>query len=455
MISHRHRCIYIKVPKCASTTILHWFLDHCRAERSMRPWWYGRLQSERIEAVAQAMNLYPDYFTFSFVRNLYRRFVSLWRSTLRNSSPRFPALREGRTDRLSMRAFAELCGELLDDFGPRWGGEARAFFRDNAGRRYGPGGIALRHLGWVIDHARPQTEFLPDCQAKRLFGVVRANRDPLSFIGRVENLDADFERLRRILALPGAAVGHRNASVGPDGPGRPWRSHYDDATRRLVEEIYAADLEFTGCGFDGGPATPPAAMRPARRRGARGSPAHLARRLWSLEIPRPGRPSRFPRRLRRHASALWAGAWAAPALWLAAAAAREAELPAAAVLAAGTLAAGAAVALALGCAPRFARPLSPDGRLPICPSSPWARRGGGCAACWRNWRARATDEEDRHPASGAAGRPGPRRVRRWAAAPAPGPKARSRGAGEPARAIPGTGVPCGRRRARRRHRRGG
>ena len=284
MISHRHRCIYVKVPKCASTTLLHWFLDHCRAERSMRPWWYGSLETDRFEAVAQAMNLYPDYFTFSFVRNPYRRFVSLWRSTFGNRDPRFPELREGLADCSSMREFAELCRELLDDVGPRWGREARAFFDDNADREYGPGRVRLRQLGWVIDHARPQTEFLPDCRAERLFGVVRANRDPLSFVGRVETLEADFERLRGVLDLPGAALGRRNVSVAPAGAERPWRSYYDGATRRLVEEIYAADLEFTGCGFDDAPATPPVAARPVRRRRGRTLPARLSRRLWALEL---------------------------------------------------------------------------------------------------------------------------------------------------------------------------
>ena len=284
MISHRYRCIYVRVPKCASTTLLHWFLEHCRAERSMRPWWYGSLETDRFEAVVQVMNLYPDYFTFSFVRNPYRRFVSLWLSTFWNRDPRLPELREGLAACSSMREFAELCRELLDDFGPRWGREARAFFRDNAEREYGRGRIKLRHLGWVIDHARPQTEFLPDCQAQRLFGVVRANRDPLSFIGSVEDLDADFERLRRVLDLPGAALQRRNVFAAHAGPDRPWASYYDDATRRLVEEIYAADLDFTGWGFDGGRATLPAAARPVRRRSLRTLPGRLSRRLWSLEL---------------------------------------------------------------------------------------------------------------------------------------------------------------------------
>ena len=109
-----------------------------------------------------------------------------------------------------------------------------------------------------------------------------AIRSPSS--ARVETLEADFERLRGVLDLPGAALGRRNVSVAPAGAERPWRSYYDGATRRLVEEIYAADLEFTGCGFDDAPATPPVAARPVRRRRGRTLPARLSRRLWALEL---------------------------------------------------------------------------------------------------------------------------------------------------------------------------
>ncbi len=291
MISHRHRCIYVKVPKCGSTTVLEWFLKHSGGRHSFRPYWYGGLMSERIQGVTRTLNLYPDYYTFSFVRNPYRRFLSLWQSTFLIKDPRFSELPDGLAGCPTLREFAELCREVLDDFGPRWGRDAREFFRENAEREYGPGRIRLRQLGWVIGHARPQTAFLPDCNPEHLFGLARTNSFPLSFVGRVENMEADFDRVRHELGLPGFALERRNVSAAASGRDRPWMSHYDKATRGLVEEIYAADLAFTGCSFNDGcstvlvaaPARPAESNRRVQHR-LRTWPARVFRHLWALEI---------------------------------------------------------------------------------------------------------------------------------------------------------------------------
>ena len=65
MISHRYKCIYVKVPKCASTTVPDWFSMHGKGHRIVKPWWYGGLLCEWVQAVARIMNLYPDYATLT------------------------------------------------------------------------------------------------------------------------------------------------------------------------------------------------------------------------------------------------------------------------------------------------------------------------------------------------------------------------------------------------------
>ena len=144
MISHRYKCIYVKIPKCAGTTVLEWFMAHAAGRHSLKPGWYGGLLSERIQRVTKAINLYPEYFTFSFVRNPCERFVSVYLFVQRHARVRAAEI-PGHPDGYgSLQEFAELCGEVLGDFRPLWGREAREFFLTNREREYGPRRIRLR-----------------------------------------------------------------------------------------------------------------------------------------------------------------------------------------------------------------------------------------------------------------------------------------------------------------------
>ena len=273
--------------------------------------------SRRIPGTARVLNLYPDYFTFTFLRNPYERFVSLWLDLRRVARERRGGGREaGRkanreaTCLASLRGFAEFSAEVLADFGPCWGRDAAAAFRAKRDRVYGPGRLRLGDLGWSADHLWPQTAFLPDCNPARLFGVARANAEPLSFIGSVERLDEDFARLSELLGLPGGAFPRRNARGAGTGAARSRRyaAHYDGVTRRLVEELYASDLAFTGCGFDDGrgavtvprrasglAARRPAPLRPAPARRPAGTlPARAWHALWSLSAVVEARIVRLP-----------------------------------------------------------------------------------------------------------------------------------------------------------------
>ena len=305
MISHRYKCIYVKVPKCASTTVLDYLSMHCHALHSMKPYWYRTLVSNRIQSVAKTVNLYPDYFTFSFVRDPFERFVSIWLDARRRAQPRSADLSGHPIDHGSIRDFAELCGELLGDVRHLWGREAQDFFIRNRAKKYGPARIRLEHLEFEMCHARPQVDFLLDCNPRRLFGVPRVNDAPLSFIGSVNRFEADFHRLLKAVDLPVFELVNRNSSGF--GTGQERRKHYgawyDDTTRRLVEDLYGSDLEFTGLGFDDG-----RTMVAVPARGVSTRPARLERakrllsRAWfnvsALKIRIEERITRAPKLVR-------------------------------------------------------------------------------------------------------------------------------------------------------------
>ena len=252
MISHRYRCIYVHQPKCAGTSVLDWFIARGGGRHSYRPYWYRGTLPERIQQVARLIDLYPGYLTFTFLRNPYVRFVSLYRHANRHAEIRAARIPDHPAETGTLREFTELCAELLADTGDLWGAKAGAFIRDQAERRYGPLGIPLRHLEFVFNHVRPQTIFLPDCNPDWFLGLRRRSPGPLYFIGAVETIDTDFRRIQEALGLPRLPLPRHNASGGTP-------PCYDDATRRLVEELYAGDLAFTGYGSEDAPAAPPCA----------------------------------------------------------------------------------------------------------------------------------------------------------------------------------------------------
>lgn len=60
----------------------------------------------------------------------------------------------------------------------------------------------------------------------------------VDYIGRFENLNADFTEICNRLGVEAAPLGHENRSQGR----REYRSYYSDETREIVERYFARDL---------------------------------------------------------------------------------------------------------------------------------------------------------------------------------------------------------------------
>ena len=232
MISHRHRCIYIKTPKCASTSVRDWFVAHAGGLHSFYPAWYPGPLPYRIQLLARALELYPGYFTFTLLRNPYRRFVSLHlsrnppRRAKRSPDSRVPvAFRKPARIRPALRRAPRRRERTL---GPGGAGVLR--------RQRGPPLWAARDpvpaiSACIATHSLPQVDFLPDCNPERLFGVARARPRPLSFIGAVETLDTDFPFVQDALGLPPLPLPHHNTSAS--APAAFENLRRNAATRRL------------------------------------------------------------------------------------------------------------------------------------------------------------------------------------------------------------------------------
>ena len=280
MISHRHRCIYVKVPKCASTAVRDWFLLHGAGRHSFRPSWYPGPMAHRVARVAHALELWPGYFTFAFVRDPHDRFASLWRHAERLARMRARCIAGHPASYGGPRAFAELCAELLADARGRWG---RARARSCARAREGATGRSVSSCGICASSPTTRGRRPTSCRTATpsgLFGVARRNQRPLSFVGAVETIDADFARLQAQLGLPRVRLGMRNVSeAGSEGraAGAP-----DAGTRRLVEEIYASDFAFIESHRNGGAAPAPRAARTGAGGGAVCAGTRARRALFVL-----------------------------------------------------------------------------------------------------------------------------------------------------------------------------
>lgn len=82
-----------------------------------------------------------------------------------------------------------------------------------------------------FDAATPQTEWL---------------KWGMDFVGRFENLDADWEKLCGIIGMRHEPL----AVVGATDHGKPWRDYYTEETRKLAAEYYAEEIERFGYTFD-------------------------------------------------------------------------------------------------------------------------------------------------------------------------------------------------------------
>lgn len=205
IISHRHRCVFIAVPKNASHAIrfaLRPFLDpideeqvalfvHKRIDRpvftDMR---HGHQTALQVRA-ALGPELWSRYRSFAVVRNPWARFVSYV-------------------------AFMKRGGE--------WPRDPVAALRRT-----------LQHPeNQSAVHFRPQSDYLVDAERQLL----------VTQICRLEQLETDFAAVTAALGLPPIALDLHNTSNHGH-----YANYYDDAMIAAVAELYREDIERFGYRF--------------------------------------------------------------------------------------------------------------------------------------------------------------------------------------------------------------
>lgn len=206
ILSHRHRLIFIAVPKVASHSIRFALRPHLGDSDEEQVSLFVRRRIERPQFAAQehghqlarevrealGSKIWAEYFSFAVVRNPWDRFVSYVAFMMRQNG---------------------------------------AFERD-------PQGAMRRVLANPQNqspvHYRPQADFVTDDRG----GVI------VSQICHAETLQRDFDAVCDRVGLPGLPLEIRNASTH-----RRYVDYYDDALREAVGARYREDVERFGYRF--------------------------------------------------------------------------------------------------------------------------------------------------------------------------------------------------------------
>ncbi len=231
MLSHLYQCLFIHIPKCGGTSVERYFYRHAEGYHPLQT---RHLPVMRRQGLAKTLNMYPGYFSFTFVRNPYDRFVSYYLHGLH--------LQE-QGNYVSYRNFQE-CIELVSEL------LKNRNFKVKPREKFGPLQLERRLLNYEAYHCLPQKDFLLDYHPDVYFGVPRVDKKPCSFIGRLENFSEDFAHVQRILDLPRRRIPHIRWGGRPLEQYKHYSTYYDRDTRRQVEELYAEDLEILGYEYE-------------------------------------------------------------------------------------------------------------------------------------------------------------------------------------------------------------
>ena len=226
MISHKHKCIFIHIPKCAGTSIEE-ALGHnpLQLNKSSQDHRSLRLIEEPLAPIYTIKNIenfkealrrqryknrvhknpnnafhvnasqFAEYYKFTFVRNPWARAYSWFKNIKRDSAHK------------NYRKYGDL--------------NFTEFLKHFAGK----------------GKLRPQTYWLKNFKGKI----------ELDFIGKFENLNNDFQHVANKLKLENMKLPHKLKTSS-----QSYQEYYDKESIKLVGDIYSEEIKIFDYNFDNG-----------------------------------------------------------------------------------------------------------------------------------------------------------------------------------------------------------
>jgi len=262
MISHKHKCIFIHIPKNAGSSVEKAFgfsdVYHQGTSRHSPVWQLLGFWSERVNRKEYPLDKnslwednkdyhnqayathFDEYHKFAIVRNPWDRLVSTWKYDKKLLTMSYEELVANEESESSIKwlenrrdyhkEFVKEAGEGFRDFvmnmSELWDKMPvkRPWFNLDP-KKYPDGVFRYRPIKW---HQHSQMTFLVDAD----------NNMRMDHILRFENLNEDWCNFCKKVGLD-LELPHVNKS-----PGKHYTEYYDDETREIVAKRYAKDIEY-------------------------------------------------------------------------------------------------------------------------------------------------------------------------------------------------------------------
>ena len=232
LISHDHKFIFIHIGKAAGTSIELALCDHLgidfeTTKRDESGDWHkhiwARYMKERVGAL-----MWSEYFTFAFVRNPYEMVLSLY-----SMYTQYPEYTQPVVHPRLYHPWNQ-----YDDF--------QDFVYSMAARRHEPDDEWRTQLDKIGEKTQMQVwNSLSNLHTSYLTTSWQGREGPgeilVDFVGRYENLEADFHNVCRRIGLPDLELPRRG-----DTTHAPYEELYDNKMKAFTYDHFAIDFERFG-----------------------------------------------------------------------------------------------------------------------------------------------------------------------------------------------------------------
>lgn len=218
MISHKHKFIFVHIPKCAGTSVEGVLRPHSSDVSGCQ--WAKQTKNLRNKGLFDLLEKHTDYFKFTICRNPYTRAVSIYRWIFEKTMTFNEFLKKTKK---FLESGPELAYEQIanNDCHLRGTDPVKFDYTNKVKNIIGcPGGMEAYHT-------LPQMYFIE-------------NRS-IDFVGRVESISEDFSTIVDEINILNKSVlfNHNFNHMIPE----KYKQFYDNECRELVENIYGNDIE--------------------------------------------------------------------------------------------------------------------------------------------------------------------------------------------------------------------